>query len=310
MMNQDEEHEKKVASSRGRIMQVVEVEEDASKEKIDMPVPTGGSSEQHVISKDDDYVSPESHQEHREKIYEEEEKPDISSSFPMHENEHQNELREPQTNHEERYEKEIPPLKQEEKRDIVSELFDTKERTMSYPDISLDKKSSRFGFIIWVFILLGIVLVIGAGLLFLKNRSSSQIPVSSVVPTLTNTPIPIASETPIATPSGKISPTPSKTATTSAKPKGLTIQVLNGSGKSGVASTMKKYLEEKGYTVVGTGNAKNFEYEKTDIFIKTTKTSFLDKLKTDLSEKYVLGSTSATLEESASYEAQVIIGKE
>jgi len=289
-------------------MQVVEVEEeDSSKEKIDIPVPTGEVSRVYTPPKEEQQSSYVTHQEHQEKVYEEE-KPDIGGSFPMGEKEEERTNRE--TIPEERYEKEIAPLKTEEKRDIVSELFDTKDKAMSYPDISLDRKSSRFGFVIWVFVLLGIVVVIGVGLLFLKGRSTSQTPVSAVL-TPTTTPMPIETETPpSSSPSGKISPTPSKTASPSAKPKGLTIQVLNGSGKSGVASAMKKYLEEKGYSVVGTGNAKNFEYEKTEILIKTAKTSFLDKLKTDLSEKYVLGSTSATIEESASYDAQVIIGKE
>jgi hypothetical protein len=73
---------------------------------------------------------------------------------------------------------------------------------------------------------------------------------------------------------------------------------------------MKKFLEDKGYNVVGTGNAKNFDYEKTEIIIKADKTSSLDKLKSDLSASYSVGSTSATLDSTASYDAQVIIGKE
>jgi hypothetical protein len=294
MMKKEDTDEKK-APSRGRIMQVVEVEEeDAAKQKVDVPVPS------EIVQ---DEAPPATLPEDKE------EKPDISASFgapihPIHE--------QPQPDSERDYQKEIQPLKPEEKRDIVSELFETKKSAVSYPDISLDKKSSPFGFILWVVILLAIVGIIGGGLIYFKQQSVSKEPVQSAVVTSTPMPTIEETETPTASVSGKATGTPTKAASPSATPKktGLSIQVLNGSGEKGVASTMKTFLEGKGYNVVGTGNAKNFDYAKTEIIIKADKTSSLDKLKTDLSASYSVGSTSSTLDATVSYDAQVIIGKE
>jgi len=284
-------------------MQVVEVEEsDASKQKVDVSVPS------EIVKSEEPSSLPF------------EEKPDIASAFAAPIDAVKDE---PSIPPKEIYEpvspsdvqKDIPPLKTEDKRDIVSELFEPKRETVSYPDISLDKKPSRFGFVIWVIVLFAVVALIGGGLLFFKKQSSSaEIPSADVSPT--PTPIVLETETPeVSSPSGSkssLTTTPSKAASPTAAPKktGLSIQVLNGSGKSGAATAMKKYLEEKGYNVVGTGNAKNFEYEQTEIVIKSDKSSSLDKLKSDLSGSYTVGSTSATLEASSTFDAQVIIGKE
>ena len=262
-------------------VEVVEVGDDnVKKENVDVPTPS--------------------------EIQKDEKSPDIADSFPS------------PTTTEEHTEKVIAQETEktnEEKKDIVSELFETKEGRVQYPNISLDKKSSPFGFVLWVFVLLGIVGLIGGGLLYLKQRSTSTEPATSAVVTSTPTLTPTETETPQSTSSGAKktpTPTPTKTASPSATPKktGLSIQVLNGSGESGVASAMKKFLEGKGYNVVGTGNAKNFDYAKTEIIIKFGKQTALDKLKTDLSESYTVGSVSATLDESLTFDAQVIIGKE
>jgi len=74
--------DKKENTSRGRIMQVVEVEEDdASKQKVDVPVPSE--------------VMKEEQRETTEHIPEEIEKPDIAGAFPMpekHEKEEEKEV--------------------------------------------------------------------------------------------------------------------------------------------------------------------------------------------------------------------------
>jgi len=268
-------------------MQVVEVEDDGvKKQNVDVPVPS-------EIQKDKNSS------------------PDIADSFasPIPKEEDTEKVTPQEA---ERANEETPSLKTEEKKDIVSELFETKEGRVQYPNISLDKKSSPFGFILWVLVLLGIVGLIGGGLLYLKQRSTSTEPATSAVVTSSPTPEPTVTETPIATVSGKAKPTPTKIASPSATPikTGLSIQILNGNGEKGVASAAKKILEEKGYNVVGTGNAANFDYQKTEIIIKADKASSLDKLKTDLSGSYSIGSTSATLDTGAAYDAQVIIGKE
>jgi len=314
MVKKDDVNEKKTANPRGRIMQVVEIEEEnTSKQKVDVPVPVDivKNADPPSISASSSIKSEENKLE--DKPEDEDEKPDIASSFPMSEQDEEKNQASPKTV--ESTGEDIPALRNGDKKDIVSELFETKNTSVQYPDISLDKKPKRFGFFLWVIILLGIVGAIGGGLLYFKQTSSSSEQVQTAIPspTVILVPTETETETPSATPSGKTkTPTPTNSATPSATPKktGLSIQVLNGSGTSGVASAMKKFLEEKGYNVIGTGNAKNFDYANTEIIIKADKSSSLDKLKTDLSASYTVGSTSATLDVNASYDAQVIIGKE
>ncbi len=64
------------------------------------------------------------------------------------------------------------------------------------------------------------------------------------------------------TPTPTSVPTPIATPTPAVNKKELEIEILNGSGVAGVASTLKTLLEGKGYTVAGTGNAKNYDYKK------------------------------------------------
>ncbi|KKS88252.1 MAG: hypothetical protein UV63_C0038G0005 [Microgenomates group bacterium GW2011_GWC1_43_11] len=128
-MKKDEGGQKGASPSRGRIMQVVEVEEDdTSKQKVDIQAPA-----EIVKEKESSSAVPSG------TIGDKEEKPDIASSFPMQSKDTAEKTI--TDNHEE-----TPPLKTEEKRDIVSELFETKETKVQYPNISIDRKPSKFGF--------------------------------------------------------------------------------------------------------------------------------------------------------------------
>jgi len=51
------------------------------------------------------------------------------------------------------------------------------------------------------------------------------------------------------------------------KNSGLKIEVLNGSGMTGIAHKIAKDLELLGFEIVNTGNADNFDYEKTKIIV-------------------------------------------
>lgn len=196
------------------------------------------------------------------------------------------------------------------KKDIVSELFRTNETTVSYPDVTIQKKPKKFSVLIWIILLFVIVGCIGGGLLFFKQQSSSPSEVSpqeenNITVTLTSTPSPTDTQTPVSPTQGA---TP--TASASAKKKGITVQVWNGSGKSGAASLMKELLEENGYTVKSTGNAPSFSKDATAIYVKKSKKEYLDLLKKDIGEKYSLGTTSATLDENLTFDARVIVGEE
>lgn len=189
------------------------------------------------------------------------------------------------------------------KKDIVSELFRTNETTVQYPDVTVRKKSGKVSVIIWIILLFVIVACIGGGLLFFKNQQASSTGTSPEGGEVTTTLSPSA--TPIETPT----PTESASASASQK-KEITVQVWNGSGKSGAASLMKELLEEKGYTVKSTGNAPSFSKDETAIYVKSSNKEYLELLKKDIGEKYSLGTTAATLDESVAFDARVIVGEE
>lgn len=178
--------------------------------------------------------------------------------------------------------------------------------------------------IIVILILLGIIV---GGTLYLRSQQESiptptPEPTLEATPTLDITPTSIASPSPTLstkttpTPTKKLTPTvaPTKTASSSASTststKGLSIRVLNGSGEAGKASTAADYLQGLGYSVNGTGNADNFNYNQTTISIKASKQASLAGLKTDISGKYSVGSTNTTLSESETVDAVVTIGKQ
>lgn len=190
-------------------------------------------------------------------------------------------------------EEEEPPLTQ---KDIVSELFKPQERPASvgYPDITVRKKPLISPLSIWV-----AVMVICVGLIGYVIFSFTGA-LGNTMETTAPTPTPTGLQTALATP----------TPTQAIVKKDFEIQVLNGSGTSGVAGTMKTLLEESGYTVKGTGNADNFDYENVVIIVKKGNEALLELLKTDIATKYSVGSSSADLSESETYDAEVIVGKE
>lgn len=171
----------------------------------------------------------------------------------------------------------------------------------------------------FIFIVVAIILVLAlifGGATYLRSRNES-IPTPTPFPTEAPSPTPEVSPTPeespaptkkTATPTKK--PTPTKEATTSAASKGLTVRVLNGSGIAGRAAGLADYLKGLGYEIGGTGNADSEDYDKSTITIKKDKESLLATLKSDVATKYSVGTTSATLSSSASYDAEVVIGKE
>lgn len=147
-----------------------------------------------------------------------------------------------------------------------------------------------------------------------KEEPLTPTPTDFVFPT--DTPVPTEAKqktTPTQKPSSTITPRP----TTNPKDKAtgldrstLSLEVQNGSGVVGAASKASDLLKSFGYNVIRTGNADNFDYDKTIIQIKSDKTSFLSLLKKDLEGSYVIGSASASLSASASADAIVIVGKE
>jgi len=232
---------------------------------------------------------------------------DEDTTFPE-KKEHSEEIPENEITHTEMVEPEVeitepPKMAEAEKKEVVSEFF-TKKPAMptsgepiapsfGYPDISVHKKSPVAGVLLWAIGVIGVVVAIGA-IIIATSRGSITMPTIGAKPTPTPTVAPMPTAT----------PTPVVDKTT------LNIQVLNGSGIAGEANKMKALLEEKGYTVEGTGNAKSYEYEQTEIQVTADNEAFINILTADLTGSYVVGSTAATLKSSLPYNAVVIVGKE
>lgn len=179
-----------------------------------------------------------------------------------------------------------PPV--EKRKEVVEELFRSRE-PVTMPEISLHKKSTSKAWLIWAAVVVIVALVLGGALLSI-TRGQLRLPLISTK--LTPTPTSVATPTPEIPPRGD-----------------LTIQVLNGAGKAGVAGQMKDFLEKKGYKVTDVGNAEEYKYEETEITVKSSKSAYLSLLKEDLKESYTIGTAAADLPEDVAYDARVIVGK-
>lgn len=109
-------------------------------------------------------------------------------------------------------------------------------------------------------------------------------------------------------PTAVSSPTPTASSAAELKRSDLSLEVLNGTGESGLASEAKTFLEDKGYVVDNIDNAKVFGAAETQISIKDSKKGYIDLLKNDLSEKYPIASDSTGLSEDSQYDVVITIG--
>lgn len=105
--------------------------------------------------------------------------------------------------------------------------------------------------------------------------------------------------------------TPSEAPSTPATPAidkaSLKIKVLNGSGVNGAASEAQKVLEEAGFKIAATGNARNFNYESSYVYYPSGKSAEANLVSESIKDKY-----SVTTEENSvadGYDALVVIGK-
>lgn len=87
----------------------------------------------------------------------------------------------------------------------------------------------------------------------------------------------------------------------------VSIKVLNGSGKTGAAASMKDLLEGKGWKVASIGNASSSDFDQTELRFKVDVKKFEKTLTGDLSDKYSV-TTGEDLEGTGSADIEVIIG--
>lgn len=159
------------------------------------------------------------------------------------------------------------------------------------PEITVvGKRGTPLG--VWVGAMLGVALAIGVSLIILVRGPAT---------------LPFMAEKPTPTPTPTVEPTPSPAVVVRSDIK---VSVVNGGGTPGAGNKMKAFLEEKGYTVVSVGNADEYTYTQTEILVKSGKSDYAALLSDDLKADYVLGTSSATVDEDEAYDAQVIVGEE
>lgn len=163
---------------------------------------------------------------------------------------------------------------------------ETKPEIKKEAEIILEKpKSNKFN-LFWILIpgLLILGLLMGGVFAYYNgiNKIANQ-PESSPTPETIATPSPI--------------PTPSSKLDLSKYP----ISVLNGSGIAGEAGKVKTILETAGFTVSSTGNAKTYDFTKTEISVKTgVEADFVQAIVTALGKTYQLEDPKTASTQSAS----------
>lgn len=102
---------------------------------------------------------------------------------------------------------------------------------------------------------------------------------------------------------------PTATPSSTLKRDSLKVQVLNGSGVSGLAGKVKTMLEGLGYKGVVAGNASSSDFEKTEVAIKESKKEYLDLVIKDLSSDYEAVEAEKALPANSSYDVVITVGK-
>lgn len=178
---------------------------------------------------------------------------------------------------EEDVKKDIP---EEKKKDVFDNLDEPVEKKSGFP---------------WLIFILTLIFATAGGLggyfAYQKGVEKGKGLVSSPAPIVENSPLPSAS------PAAEL------------KRSDLTLEVLNGTGGSGLASEAKTFLEGKGYVISKIDNASAFGTTETQISIKDSKKGYIEILKSDISEKYPVASDSSGLSEESPYDAIITIGQ-
>lgn len=145
-------------------------------------------------------------------------------------------------------------------------------------------------FVIWLAILAFLALAIGwfaTSVIFKSEPEDEKITEESASPTPTSTP---REETKL-------------------NRSEWSLEVLNGSGVSGLAKKIAEELESLGYKVIKVGNADKSDYEKTQILIQDNLKDQVDKVIADIGDIIKIASVAGELEDSTA-SAQIIIGKD
>lgn len=152
---------------------------------------------------------------------------------------------------------------QESREENREERKDTPRHSVGFPQVQKKKEGSGKK-VVLILVILG---VIGAGVWFFLSRQKGEV-IDEITPTIGR---------PTATPSPTLAPEPIDR-------KEVKIQVLNGSGITGAAGSLKDKLENLGYSDIKAGNADKQDYIATNVTFNSSidssiRKEILDKLK-------------------------------
>lgn len=176
----------------------------------------------------------------------------------------------------------------------------------SEPENKKSKNDTLKSFITFLLV----VIILYLGYVLIKSLDLKVIDGNTKIENISTSPE-VSESTATATPTPTPEPTESAEATDTAESvninkKTISIKVLNGSGKTGAASTIKTELEKQGFTVSATGTANN-SYTQSVIYYKIDA----NKAKAQL-VKDSLNSINCLLQKSSvagNYDALVVVGK-
>lgn len=119
----------------------------------------------------------------------------------------------------------------------------------------------------------------------------------------------VSTPTPLVSTSPEVVATATPEATANIDRSTIKLQVLNGSGVSGLAGKAKTYLESLGYKNVAVGNASVSNLTETTIAVKDDKKDFVKTISADLAKSYTLAKETETLPASSKYDFVITLGK-
>ncbi len=173
------------------------------------------------------------------------------------------------------------------------------------------RNTSRFFFFFVVLFLLVVGMLAGLFFLGYSKRDANMVTPTPVITEAAGL-LPTSSASAIATlsvnPSLSTGGLSSVYDQTKLDRKALTVVVLNGSGEPGAASGVSTYLKDLGYQIARVGNADGFTYRNLTVTVKRSKSGYGRLLKRDLQANPSFASVSASVNDSISAEAEVIVG--
>lgn len=101
---------------------------------------------------------------------------------------------------------------------------------------------------------------------------------------------------------------PTATPVSSVKRDTIKLQILNGSGVSGLAGKAKTYLEGLGYKDVQTGNASKSNLTETTVSVKDSKKEMTETVVADLSKNYIVAKETEVLSSTSKYDFVITLG--